>query len=139
MDIDIRRIYRKIYLSDYFGDDGEDVIEVWGNPPRAIRSEWAEIRVESEQVTEDLVALSKRSEESSESERNDLANRLIEANNRFYEWFAKVWRFDGRELTTEEIREFATKCEKEDEALWVWLITSTWRIINNQRDLVKKG
>ena len=48
MDIKIRRIYRKIFLSDYFGE-GEDVIEVWANPPRALRAEWTEIREESQQ------------------------------------------------------------------------------------------
>lgn len=137
MDIKIRRIYRTIYLADYFGD-GEDTIEVWSNPPRDLRAEWTEIREESDKVTKDLVELAKR-EDATDEERTALADRFPIVNNRFYGWFAKLWKFDGREVTTEEIREFAIKCEKEDEALWLWLINATWSLINDQRELVKKG
>jgi len=137
MDIKIRRIYRTIYLSDYFGE-GEDTIEVWSNPPRDLRAEWTEIREESDKVTKDLVALAKK-KKATDEERNALAERFPIVNNRFYGWFAKVWKFAGGEVTTEEIREFAVKCEKEDEALWLWLINATWSLINDQRELVKKG
>lgn len=137
MDIKIRRIYRKIYLSDYFGD-GEDTIEVWSNPPRDLRAEWIEIRAESEAVTKDLAALAKKKEVTDE-ERKTLGDRFPIVNDRFYGWFAKVWKFDGRDVTGEEIREFAVKCEQEDEALWIWLISATWALINEQREFVKKG
>ena len=137
MDIKIRKIYRKIFLSDYFGE-GEDEIEVWANPPRDLRAEWTDIREESEAVSADLVELAKR-EDATDDERNALAARFPVINDRFYGWFAKLWRFDGKEVTTEEIREFAIKCEKEDEALWLWLINATWNVINDQRELVKKG
>ena len=137
MDIKIRRIYRKIHLSDYFGE-GEDFIEVWANPPRDLRAEWTEISAESDAVTKDLTALAKN-EKATDEERNALAKRFPIVNDRFYGWFAKLWKFDGEEVAAEEIREFAIKCEKEDEALWVWLVSATWALINEQREFVKKG
>lgn len=138
MDIKIRRIYRTIYLSDYFGE-GEDTIEVWANPPRDLRAEWTDIREESNAVTKDLVALSKRKKKPTDEERKALTDRFPLVNDRFYGWFAKLWKFDGKEVAAEDIREFAIKCEKEDEALWLWLINATWSLINDQRELVKKG
>ena len=137
MDIKIRRVYRPIALADYFGE-GDDVIEVWSNPPRYIRAEWDQIKRESIAVTDRLYELSKNPEKTSEEEKTEWVEKMTEANNRFYEWFSKVWKFDGKEVSTEEIREFAIKCEEEDEALWVWLITRTWEVINERRVRVKK-
>jgi hypothetical protein len=70
----------------------------------------------------------------SDEQRESLAQRMFSSNGKIYDWYAEIW-----DQPSDEVKEFASQCEKEDPALWVFLMQKTWELINQHRNQSGKG
>ncbi len=141
MEIAIRKIVRPLYLREFAEEYGDDFISVWVNPPRAFLTEYEQIRQESKEVTDRLLELAKK-DGAGEAEREELGKQIQQVNDRFYDWFARIWSQGedaSKHVTMEQVREIAIQCERQDPALWTFLTLMTWGLINDHRNLAKKG
>lgn len=143
IDIEIRPVYRRIDLRDYFGEGEAGDFDVWVNPPSRLTERWFELQGKRKEVLDELDRLAKKETKKpgsvSDEDREAMRKTLPELNDGFYEWLSQMWRFAGKEPTRSEIREFAERCEKDDLTFYLWLIDETWRLLNEHRDLSKKG
>lgn len=115
MEIKIRRVYRKISLSDYFGD-GEDYLEAWVNPTVGLLEKWDNIKSD---INED----------------ESLVDWFLDNAH----WFAQILRKENKHPDPEELQEVIASSFNEDPAFWPWIMAEIWRLINEHRFRLGKG
>jgi len=112
MKINIPKVTRPIRLSDYAPEFGEQVIEMWVNPPRDVRLEFARIADEFKAVRDALAAV----EDADEA--GELVQQITDLGQSIYAWYAQMWSQAGDEWTVEDVQEFANEALELDPALW---------------------
>jgi hypothetical protein len=139
--IAIRRLVRPLVLSGFAPEYGDDFIQVWVNPSRDILSRYEQIRGDAAGLKQRLTALSEeRTPDQAEAQK--LGVELAGVNGLLYAWYAEIWSQGedaSKHVTAENVRELSDRCEREDPALWFFLISGTWQLINDHVAYAKKG
>ena len=147
MQIAIRKLIRPLRMADFAPEYGDDFFTVWVNPPRAQLEAYREIRGQNDALLKRLGELAKAKangglSELEEGEAQKLGLQMRDCSDRVYAWFAEIWS-QGPDPSThstgQDVRDLAVRCEREDPALWLFLCTQTWHLINDHRDQAKKG
>ena len=142
MPIQIRKLVRALALRELAPEYGEDFISVWVNPPRQLLESYSAARAESRAVTKRMAELASQDGEVNQEDRQAVASRLLEVNQRFFAWFAEIWSQSedpATRVTADEVKELAIRSETDDPALWEFLVHGTWRLIDEHRQHAKKG
>jgi hypothetical protein len=103
---------------------------------------YAAARAESRAVTKRMAELASQDGEVNQQDRQAVASRLLEVNQRFFAWFAEIWSQSedpATRVTADEVKELAIRSETDDPALWEFLVHGTWRLIDEHRQHAKKG
>ena len=141
MIIEIRKVVRPLPLSGFAPEYGEDTVSIWVNPHREALTRYELVRKKAEELKNRLVALSEQ-KNPDKGEAQAIGTELTQVNDLLYAWYAEIWSQSpdaGKHVTGDQVRELAERCEREDPALWFFLISGTWRLINEHLSTTKKG
>ena len=133
MKINIPRVVRPIALSDYAQEFGEQVIEMWVNPPREKRLAFADI-MERYRDTLGQIEATEDSDELAE-----LAERIVSIAGELHAWYAELWSQGEDEWTAEQVAELATACLDTDPGLWDFVQESSLDVMQVYRRQKKAG
>jgi hypothetical protein len=139
--IEIRKLVRPLALSGFAPEYGDDFIPVWVNPSRDILSRYEQIRGDAAGLKQRLAALADEGTPD-QAEAQKLGAELARVNELLYAWYAQIWSQGdntGEAMTVQHVRELSDRCEQEDPALWFFLISGTWQLINDHVSYAKKG
>jgi len=126
MKLNIPVVVRPIRLSDYAPEYGEQVVEMWVNPPREKRLEYYSI---TERYRDGLAAI----EQADEDAISDLAEQIVDLANELYAWYADMWSQGADSWTVEEVREIAEAAIDRDPRLWAYLQERSLDIVGEYR------
>jgi hypothetical protein len=113
MKVSIPKVTRTIRLSDYAPEFGEQVIEMWVNPPRKKRLEFAGIM----DRYRDTLAQIEQADEGAE-ELADLAQLIVEQAGELHAWYAEMWSQAGDEWSPEDVKALVEAALDTDPGLW---------------------
>ena len=113
MKVNIPRVVRPIALSDYAPEFGEQVIQMWVNPPREKRLAFAEIM---DRYRDTLAQIEQA--EADDSALADLAQQIVGQAGELHAWYAEMWSQGGDEWTAEQVKELAEAALDTDPGLW---------------------
>lgn len=147
MKINVPKIVRPLYLSDYAESMGEQMIEVWVNPPADLLRERDELvrsvyeksmekareRLPDEENAEVLLekALKSLGDVLTEDEAQELDQKM-------QNWLAEIWSQGDAPWTVAEIAELQQECRETDPYLMTWLSQQTRQMIHLHRIGAKK-
>ena len=138
MPIQIRKVVRPLALRGLAQEYEDDFISVWVNPNREMLARFEVAREETEQIKKQLSALAAEKKADPKKIR-EISDGLDEANRLLYAWYADIWS-QGEEtshhVTAEAVEAWARTA---DPALWLYLTSGTWRLINDHLAHAKKG
>ena len=116
MKINIPRVTRPIRLSDYAPEFGEQVIEMWVNPPRAKRLAYVSIM---DRYRDTLGAIEQAEEGAPELA--DMAQRIIDIAGELHGWYAEMWSQGEEQWTAEQVKELVEAAMDTDPGLWDYI------------------
>jgi hypothetical protein len=141
MIIEIRKVVRPLPLSGFAPEYGEDTVSIWVNPNREALVRYELVRKQAEELKNRLVALGEQ-QNPDKTEAQAIGTELTGVNELLYAWYAEIWSQSpdpAKHVSGEQVRELAERCEREDPTLWFFLISGTWRLINEHLSTIKKG
>ena len=112
MKVNIPKVVRPLPLSDYAPEFGEQVIEMWVNPPRAKRLEFADITRRYKETLDQITATE------DDDELQELVSAMEALAGELHEWYAEMWSQGKDKWTAEEVKEFAAAALDTDPGLW---------------------
>ena len=133
MKVNIPRVVRPIPLCDYAPEFGEQVIEMWVNPPRAKRLEFADITKRYKE-TMDLLAATE-----DDDELQELVGVIEALAGELHDWYAEMWSQGQDEWTAAEVKEFAAAALDTDPGLWDYVQESSLDVMAAYRRQKKAG
>ena len=143
MPIEIRKVIRPLRLSEFAQEYGEETLDVWVNPPRGRRAEYALAAFLSRSGVARLeVPVTEESPDLDEEARAKLVAQVAEGNDGVFAYFADLWsqgQDASKHLGAAEVKDFAVRCMEEDQALWSFLVKRTLALIEEHRSGEKKG
>jgi predicted nuclease with TOPRIM domain len=135
------KIVEPLDLGEYHAQFAGQVMQVWVNPPLAVRKRYAEIRRKTEairqEIKEDLQANKKLAAEQSR-EREELSGQLLKEQNA---WLAEIWSQgpDDTRMTAEEVELLRAQTQETNPRLFSWLISRTIRMMAEHLGFVKNA
>jgi hypothetical protein len=138
MGIQIRKVVRPLGLRDLAEEYGDDFLSVWVNPDRGALALYERAREETEKIKKQLAGLPDR-EKADPEKVQAISNSLDEANRIIYAWYAEIWsqgQDPAQHVTAAAVEEWA---QKADPAIWFYVTSGTWRLINEHLFHAKKG
>jgi hypothetical protein len=138
MPIQIRKVVRPLALRGLAQEYEDDFISVWVNPNREMLARFEVAREETEQIKKQLSALASQKKADPEKIR-EISDGLDQANQLLYAWYAEIWSQgeDARHhVMAEGVEAWARTA---DPALWLYLTSGSWRLINDHLAHAKKG
>ncbi|HAM41549.1 MAG TPA: hypothetical protein DCP69_09490 [Candidatus Omnitrophica bacterium] len=143
MPIEIRKVVRPLKLSEFAQEYGDQVIEVWVNPPRAKRAEYARAAFLTRTGVARLDApVTEETPELDEETRTKIVAQIAEGNEGVFAYFGELWSQGpdvSKHLTSAQVKDFAVRCMEEDQALWSFMVNRTLALIEEHRVGEKKG
>ena len=112
MKINIPKVTQPIALSDYAPEFGEQVIEMWVNPPREKRLAFAGIM----DRYRDTLARIEQAEDSDDLA--DLTQQIVDQAGELHAWYAEMWSQGEDEWTAEQVKELTEAALDTDPGLW---------------------
>ena len=128
MKVNIPRVTRPIALSDYAPEFGEQVIQMWVNPPRAKRLEFAGIM---DRYRDTLAAI--EAAEDGAPEIAEMAQRVVDIAGELHAWYAEMWSQGDEEWTAEDVKELVEACMDTDPGLWGFIQESSMDTVQAYR------
>lgn len=141
MPIQIRKVVRPLMLREFAKEYGEDYISVWVNPSREALTRYETARKLVEELKERISSLAEN-KNPSKADIQELGEELTRTNELLFAWYAEIWS-QGLDAThhadAAAVKKLVDDCDREDPALWLFLIQGTWRLINEHLAGAKKG
>ena len=113
MKINIPRVTRPVALSDYAPEFGDQAIQMWVNPPRKVRMEFASMM---DRYRETLAEIEKAEEGAPELA--DMTQAIVDIAGELHGWYAKMWSQGDDEWTAEDVKAFVEAALDTDPGLW---------------------
>ena len=138
MPIQIRKVVRPLALRGLAQEYEDDFISVWVNPNREMLARFDLAREETEQIKKQLSALAAQ-KKADPLKIREISDGLDQANQLLYAWYAEIWSQGedaSHHVTAEGVEEWARTA---DPALWLYLTSGSWRLINDHLAHAKKG
>jgi hypothetical protein len=149
----IPRIARPVDLAKYAPELAEEIaaaappIYMWVNLTRGFRSQYAEIRQESQKILEVLIAAGKPDKDKKAGEAQvkvkveELSHRGEALNDHMAAWWAEAWSQgpESARWTVEQVQAFLSECSEQDPALWDFIVAECWRMVNDHRESARKN
>ena len=143
MPIEIRKVVRPLRLSEFAQEYGEETLDVWVNPPRGRRAEYARAAFLSRTGVARLEApVAEETPALDEEARAKIVAQVAEGNDGVFAYFAELWSQGAdvsKHLGSAQVKDFAVRCMEEDQALWSFLVKRTLALIEEHRSGEKKG
>ena len=133
MKINIPKVTRPIALSDYAPEFGEQVIEMWVNPPREKRLAFAGIM----DRYRDTLARIEQAEDSDDLA--DLTQQIVDQAGELHAWYAEMWSQGEDEWTAEQVKELAEAALDTDPGLWDFVQERSLDLMQEYRRRKKAG
>ena len=133
MKITIPKVTRPIALSDYAPEFGEQVIEMWVNPPREKRLAFAGIM----DRYRDTLARIEQAEDSDDLA--DLTQQIVDQAGELHAWYAEMWSQGEDEWTAEQVKELAEAALDTDPGLWDFVQERSLDLMQEYRRRKKAG
>jgi len=135
------KIVEPLDLGEYHAQFAGQVMQVWVNPPIAVRQRYAAIRRQIEgiweEIKEELKAKKKLAAERSQ-EREALSGRLLKEQ---AEWLSQIWSQgpEDTRMTAEEVERLRSESQETNPRLFSWLISRTIRLMAEHLGFVKNA
>jgi len=146
MQIDLNKILAEkivepLDLWEYHAQFAGQVMQVWVNPPMAVRKRYAEIRKQTEAIRQDLAAelkTKKKLDPERSKEREELSARLLKEQSA---WLSQIWSqgLEGTRMTAEEVERLRAESQETNPRLFAWLINQTIRLMAEHLGFVKNA
>lgn len=138
MDFKFPKIVRPIQLKEYAPEFGEEVVDVWVNPPRGeLAVNFEQAKRHQELIVKMLSIAEKKNKKNPELQA--IKDEEEATRKEIYGWFAKIWSQgpDEKNHWTAEEVETLHKSET-DPVFYRWLTVTTQTMINDWRMELKK-
>ncbi|PKN93019.1 MAG: hypothetical protein CVU44_11345 [Chloroflexi bacterium HGW-Chloroflexi-6] len=137
MKIEIPKIVRPLPLADYAPEYGEAVLQVWVNPPKALKDEMQACLVLTESVLEELRKLKGPEHK---AKRAELSAKMDEIGEQIIGWLSKLWSQgpEATRLSIEDVKALIDNTRENDPVLYPWIVKRSWTMILEYRAGVKK-
>ena len=116
MKVNIPKVTRPIRLSDYAPEFGEQVIEMWVNPPRETRLAFSGIM----DRYRDTLAQIEEAEEGA-PELADMVQAVVDQAGELHAWYAEMWSQGEDDWAAEQVKELVEAALDTDPGLWEYV------------------
>jgi hypothetical protein len=135
------KIVEPLDLGEYHAQFAGQVMQVWVNPPLALRKRYAEIRRQTEDIRQEIqVELQAKKKPATErsQEREALSGQLLKEQNA---WLAEIWSQGpvDSQMTPEEVERLRRESQETNPRLFRWLISQTIRMMAQHLGIVKNA
>ena len=113
MKINIPRVVRPVALSEYAPEFGDQAIQMWVNPPRKVRLEFADIMDRYREVLSMI-----EEAESDDPNLENLAEGIVIIAGELHGWYAQMWSQGEDEWAAEDVKAFIEAALDTDPGLW---------------------
>jgi len=139
MNIKVPKVIRKLELAGY-EPEFDAVLEVWVNPPRELLINEFKLRTESTLLVEILDQTDKDDEQSVEVREKTIA-RIAEVGKERMKIYSELWSqgSENSRMSAEEIETMIETVFSSEPNLFNWMTDSTLAMINDHREIQKKG
>ena len=137
MQINIQKIVRALPLADYASEYKDAALQVWVNPPKALKDEMQA----SIALTESLLRELRETPAENSEKRQALAEQIEGLGAQIRGWLSELWS-QGAELTRmslDDVNALVADCSERDPALYRWLVRQTWSMILEHQAGIKKN
>lgn len=140
MKIVIPKVIRKLSLKEY-APEIEGEIEVWVNPPKDLLTNELAARVEARGVVDILSAMKSEKDKKADALKEKCKDQLVDIGNRRIAIFSELWSQGSEEsrLSVEDLNKLIEEILPTDPNLFNWMADMTMIMINDYREVQKKG
>lgn len=146
MKIDLNKILAEkivatLDLGEYRAQFAGQMMQVWVNPPRAVRQRYADTRREIETIRQEILAEVKAKKAATAErlkEREAQSGRLLKEQNA---WLSEIWSQGAEDthMTAEEVERLRAESQETNPRLFGWLIDQTVRMMAEHLGIVKNA